>query len=337
MNILDKLGFTPVRWSDNGLVILDQRKLPLSEEYLALNSVDDVARAIGLLAVRGAPLIGIVAAYGLCLLPDPDNDVPFKDACEKLISSRPTAVNLPWAVERMILVRNRHKENPDLKNLMLSEARAIHNEDAMMCEKIGTIGNEIVPHNCQILTHCNAGALATGGIGTALGVIYTAFFYGKSVQVWVDETRPVLQGSRLTAWELSRAKVPYKVIVDNMAGRLMADGKVDLVITGADRIANNLDFANKTGTYALAVLASYHKIPFYCAAPSSTFDPECPGGASIPIEYRNEDEIRILNGSQSTPFGADVYNPGFDITPHSLICGIITEKGIVRPWDHRGL
>ncbi len=331
MSILDKLGFSSVHWDDGVLIALDQRALPETENYLPLKSVRQVAEAIGNLTVRGAPLIGIVAAYGLCLLSNPKNDREFETACEDLISSRPTAVNLPWAVRRMVSIRERNKENADLKTVLLAEARAIHTEDALMCEKIGKFGNEIVPAACRILTHCNAGALATGGIGTALGIIYTGHFAGKRIEVWVDETRPVLQGARLTAWELAKAGVPYTLIADNMAGRLMAEEKIDLVITGADRVAKNLDFANKTGTYSLAVLAKYHNIPFYCAAPSSTFDPDCPDGSSIPIENRGADEIRRCGSKLIAPFDSPVHNPAFDVTPHTLIEGIITENGIISP------
>ncbi len=331
MSILDKLGFSSVRWDDGVLIALDQRALPETENYLSLKSVEQVAEAIGNLTIRGAPLIGIAAAYGLCLLSNPKNDREFNTACEDLISSRPTAVNLPWAVRRMVSIRERNKENADLKTVLLAEARAIHTEDALMCEKIGEYGNEIVPASCRILTHCNAGALATGGIGTALGVIYTGHFAGKRIEVWVDETRPVLQGARLTAWEIAKAGVPYTLIADNMAGRLMAEGKIDMVIVGADRVAKNLDFANKTGTYSLAVLAKYHNIPFYCAAPSSTFDPDCPDGSSIPIENRGADEIRRCGKKLIAPFDSPVHNPAFDITPHTLIKGIITENGIIFP------
>ena len=333
MNIFDKLGFTPARWEDDALVVIDQRALPSNENYFHLRSVEGTAEAIGNLTVRGAPLIGIVAAYGLCLLPDPGDDRKFDAACEKLIGSRPTAVNLPWAVKRIKAVRDQNKSESGLKAILLAEAQAIHREDALMCEKIGESGNELIPETCRILTHCNAGALATGGIGTALSVIYTAHFAGKKIEVWVDETRPILQGSRLTAWELSKVGVPYNLIADNMAGRLMADRKIDLVITGADRISENLDFANKTGTYSLAVLAKYHNIPFYCAAPSTTFDPNCPDGSAIPIENRNGDEIRMCGNILTAPSDSPAYNPAFDITPHELIKGIITENGIIRPSE----
>ncbi len=313
------------------MVVLDQRVLPVRENYLRLKTVEQTGKAISNLTVRGAPLIGIVAAYGLCLVPDPSNEGAFDAACDTLIRSRPTAVNLSLAVDRMKSLRDKVRASINLRELLLAEARAIHREDAEMCRKIGKIGNELIPESCHILTHCNTGALATGGIGTALGVIYSAHFTGKRIEVWVDETRPVLQGSRLTAWELTKAKVPHRLIADNMAGRLMADGKIDLVITGADRIAANLDFANKTGTYSLAVLANYHNIPFYCAAPSTTFDHACPDGASIPIEHRADNEISMYGNNLTAPSSTKAYNPAFDFTPHNLVDGIITEKGLICP------
>ncbi len=331
INILNKLGFTPVRWEDGNLVILDQRLLPEKEVYRHLNSVDDAAEAIRNLSVRGAPLIGIVAAYGLCLVTDLNDDQAFISACDFLKGVRPTAVNLAWAVDRMSRVRQDCDKGIDLRQRLISEAAAIHREDAEMCARIGEIGAEILPDSCHVLTHCNAGALATGGIGTALGVIYTAFFAGKKIEVWVDETRPILQGARLTAWELTKAGVPFTLISDNMAGYLMAQGRVDVVITGADRVAANLDFANKIGTYSVAVLAHHHKIPFYAAAPSSTFDPDCPDGSCIAIENRAADEIRIVGSQVIAPGGAPVYNPAFDVTPHELVKGIITENGILTP------
>ncbi|OGC89520.1 MAG: S-methyl-5-thioribose-1-phosphate isomerase [candidate division Zixibacteria bacterium RBG_16_53_22] len=320
-----------MRWADDTLIALNQRALPLKEEYLSLKSVDEVVEAIGVLTVRGAPLIGIAAAYGLCLTTNLGDDALFADSCRRFIDIRPTAVNLRWAVERMAGFRTRNLRCDNLRELMIEEARRTHAEDAEMCVRIGESGNSIVPEHCRILTHCNAGALATGGIGTALGIIYTAHFSGKRVEVWVDETRPVLQGARLTAWELSKAGVPYKLISDSMVGHLMAQGRIDLVITGADRVAANLDYANKIGTYSLAVLAKYHGIPFYAAAPSSTFDPACPNGKSIVIEQRPENEIRYVGQSQVAPSDAPVYNPAFDVTPHELVTGIITEKGILRP------
>jgi methylthioribose-1-phosphate isomerase len=329
--ILDKLGFTPVKWERDSLVILDQRLLPEKAVHRQLKSVDDTAEAIRNLSVRGAPLIGIVAAYGLCLLPDLKDDHAFKKACNYIKGVRPTAVNLAWSIDRMAKTREESDKDGDLKQRLISEAVRIHSEDAEMCARIGENGAAILPDSCRVLTHCNAGALATGGIGTALGIIYTAFFSGKRIEVWVDETRPILQGARLTAWELTKAGVPFTLISDNMAGYLMAQGKVDIVITGADRVAANLDFANKIGTYGVAVLAHYHKIPFYAAAPTSTFDPNCPDGDCIAIENRSADEIRKVGSQIIAPDGAPVYNPAFDITPHELIKGIIAETGILTP------
>jgi methylthioribose-1-phosphate isomerase len=330
MNILAKLGFTPVRWNNDHLVILDQRRLPIMEDYVAIRTVSETAEAIANLAVRGAPLIGIVAAYGLCLVNDVYDNEMFETAANFLAATRPTAVNLAWALDRMLSTRHQNIDNPRLRDLLIKEASQIHSEDAAMCDHIGEIGNAIVPDTASILTHCNAGALATGGIGTALGVIYTAHISGKKIHVWVDETRPVLQGARLTAWELSKAGVPHTIISDNMAGSLMAKSKIDLVLTGADRVAANHDIANKIGTYPLAVLAHHHRIPLYIAAPSSTFDPDCPDGASIIIEERDPDEILKIGTIRVAPVGSKAFNPSFDITPHTLISGIITEKGILK-------
>lgn len=330
MNIFSRLGFSPAEWRGDHISVLDQRQLPSKEVYLNLRTIEDVAGAIYSLAVRGAPLIGIVAAYGLCLLSKPDDETSFDEACRKLKSARPTAVNLSWAVDRMAARWREEKGKSDVRKAMVEEASGIHHEDRNMCDRIGAVGNEIVPDPCRVLTHCNAGALATGGIGTALGVIYTAFFSGKKIEVWVDETRPVLQGARLTAWELSRAGVPLKVISDNAAGYLMSTNKIDLVITGADRIARNLDLANKIGTYNLAVLAQYHDIPFYVAAPSSTFDQACSDGGSINVELRDGSEVMSLAGIPVAPVESEAFNPAFDITPHKLVEGIITENGILR-------
>ncbi len=328
MDIQSKLGFTPIRWEDNGIIILDQRLLPVKEEYRRLSSVRDVVAAIRDLSVRGAPLIGIAAAYGICLVQDPNDENELRSSCELLRNCRPTAANLAWAIYRMTKIRKSNLADKNLREILLNEARLILSEDALMCESIGHNGNALIPQSCRILTHCNTGALATGGIGTALGIIYTAFWSGKDINVWVDETRPILQGSRLTSWELSKAKIPYTLISDNMAASLMAKGQVDIVITGADRIAANGDVANKIGTYNLAVLCKYHKIPFYVAAPSSTIDSACPDGNSIIIEERSPDEIKSIGGYQIAPDDAGVFNPSFDITSRDLITAIITEKGV---------
>jgi methylthioribose-1-phosphate isomerase len=331
IDISKKLGFSHIRWEDDHLVVLDQRKLPLKEEYIHIRTIVQAFDAIKNLVVRGAPLIGITAAYALCMTDEPENNSSFLPACDKLKSARPTAVNLAWAVDRMAKTREENKNNSELFIRLKEEALKIHREDASMCEKIGVHGNERVPDNCRILTHCNAGALATGGIGTALAVVYTAFFSGKKIEVWVDETRPVLQGARLTAWELARAGVPHTLITDNMSGKLMAEKKVDMVIVGADRVAKNLDFANKIGTYSLAVLARYHNIPFYCAAPTTTLDENCAEGNSIEIEFRDGNEVRSIAGSSISLADTPVYNSAFDVTPHELLTGLITENGVITP------
>ena len=331
IEISKKLGYSHIEWKDDHLVVLDQRKLPLTEEYIEIRSIEDGIEAIKTMVIRGAPLIGITAAYTLCTLKNISDRESFLDACKVLKSSRPTAVNLSWAVDRMAGVYNANSSGYNLARLLIDEAVSIHREDIRMCENIGNNGNAMVPDNCRVLTHCNAGALATGGIGTALAVIYTAHFAGKKVKVWVDETRPVLQGARLNTWELAKAGVPFTLIADNASGKLMADGEIDLVIVGADRVAKNLDFANKIGTYKLAVLAKHHNIPFYCAAPTTTFDLKCPDGESIPIEYRDPDEIRCINGTQIAPVDTPALNPAFDITPHELLTGMITENEILRP------
>ncbi|UCE68045.1 MAG: S-methyl-5-thioribose-1-phosphate isomerase [Candidatus Zixiibacteriota bacterium] len=325
------MGFTHIEWVDDHLVVLDQRKLPLSEEYFHIRTIDGAFYAIQNLVVRGAPLIGITAAYALCLIENHEDRDSFFVTCETLKSARPTAVNLSWAVNRMINAYESHVGDENLERILLDEAAKIHREDSKMCESIGLHGNKIIPDECRILTHCNAGALATGGIGTALGVIYTAFFSGKMIEVWVDETRPVFQGARLTAWELARAGVPHTLISDNASGKLMSENRINLVIVGADRVAKNLDFANKIGTYNLAVLARYHNIPFYCAAPTSTFDLNCPDGGSIEIENRSADEIRNVFGARISLPATPAYNPAFDITPNSLLTGMITENGILTP------
>jgi methylthioribose-1-phosphate isomerase len=329
-NIPIRLPFTPARWDSGRLVVLDQRRLPNQEEYITLTAVPETAQAIASLAARGAPLVGIVAAYGLCLVRDPHDDKEFTSASEALAATRPTAVNLSWAIQRMKRIRSQNLSSKNLGDILIAEACKIHDEDSQMCAKIGEYGNKLISEGANILTHCNTGALATGGIGTALGVIYTAHFSGKRIHVWVDETRPVLQGARLTAWELSKVGIPYTLIADNAAARLMADSKVDLVIVGADRVAANYDFANKVGTYGLAVLARYHGIPFYVAAPSSTFDPACPDGKAIVIEYRDPKEIRGIGSQHIAPENAATYNPAFDVTPHELVSGAIFESGIIR-------
>ncbi|BCS81183.1 S-methyl-5-thioribose-1-phosphate isomerase [Anaerocellum diazotrophicum] len=320
------------------LIVLDQRKLPFEKEHFVCSTYQDAYVAIKDMIIRGAPLIGIVAAYGVVL--------GFKEIIEKnmestkiyeiinyLASSRPTAVNLFWALERMkkIFEKARNLSQSQIYSVLLQEARKIEDEDKSINKKIGEHGNTLIKEGANILTHCNAGALATGGYGTALGVIREAHFTGKNIHVYVDETRPYLQGARLTAFELSEDGIPNTVICDNMAGYLMKLGKIDCVIVGADRIALNGDTANKIGTYSLSVLAKQHGIPFYIAAPVSTIDFNIKSGLEIPIEERSEDEIRFFNGKKIVPDESKVFNPAFDVTPAENITAIITDKGIIFP------
>ena len=325
MEIEDKLNFKTLEWRSDYLRLIDQRCLPRELKYYDCREPGDFVEAIKNLVVRGAPAIGCTAAYGLALTAKRGEDIG--RVAEILKNARPTAVNLAWAVNRMIKAAVSGSGSPAV---IEAEAIAIHREDALMCRKIGQLGAELIKDGARILTHCNAGALATGGIGTALGVIYTAYFSGKNISVWVDETRPVLQGARLTAWELGRAGVPHTLISDNMAASLMAERQVDCVITGADRIARNHDVANKIGTYGLAVLAAYHELPFYVAAPSSSLDLACPDGRSIVIENRSPDEVRQINDQLICPAGTAALNPAFDITPNDLISAIITESEIIE-------
>lgn len=326
----------PIVYSGNKLSIIDQRKLPDDRILVKLNNITTVYNAIKKLKIRGAPAIGIVAAYGIYIhslrLADQKklNRISFKKAVNYLNSSRPTAVNLAWALDRMLSVFDEAESNSP-KNLLYKlekTARSIHHEDKEHCRKIGLFGSELIKDNSNILTHCNAGILATGGIGTALAPIYTAIEQKKDIHVYVDETRPVGQGARLTFWELNQNQVPATLITDNMAASLFADQKIDLVIVGADRIASNGDVANKIGTYNLAVLAHFHKVPFYVAAPSSTLDLKTKSGKSIPIELRDSNEVlsfwRIKKAKNY-----EVWNPAFDITPSRFISGLITEKGII--------
>ena len=333
-----------VTWEGDALtgrvVLLDQTRLPGQEIYVPCDSVEKVHECIRSLRVRGAPAIGVAAAYGLVVAGQmwKGQDVAgfnsgLEGAAKYLDSSRPTAVNLSWALARMVGVNAKLPKNePATKRLekLLEEAKVIDREDRAMCQSIGQHGNALVPKSANILTHCNAGMLATAGIGTALGVIYEAHASGKNIHVYADETRPLFQGSRLTAWELQRAGVPCTVICDNMSGMLMRNGKVDMVFVGADRIAANGDTANKIGTYSVAVLAKHHGIPFYVVAPSSTFDLKLKTGEEIPIEERNPDEVTRPFGFRSAPERIKVHNPAFDITPCYLISGIITEKGIIN-------
>ena len=327
-NIEDKLNFKTIEWRRDFVRLIDQTKLPGAFEYYDCYELEQFIDALKRLVVRGAPAIGVTAAYCLALAARKGWDL--HQTAETLIAARPTAVNLSWAVKRMMKLASEVNNNPEK---LEHEAITIHNEDAKMCRQMGEQGASLIKPGYRILTHCNAGALATGGIGTALAVIFTAHFQAKNISVWVDETRPLLQGARLTAWELGRVGVPYKLITDNMAASLMVRGMVDCVVTGADRIAANYDVANKIGTYSLAVNCHYHKIPFYVAAPSSTFDPDCPDGASIEIEIRSGEEITKVAGNAIAPAGVETYSPAFDVTPHELIAAIFTEKEIIRPSE----
>lgn len=329
-----------IEWMGNGLRILDQTKLPLQTLFREAKSYEEVAEAIERMEVRGAPAIGAAAAYGYALGainfngPRAEFDDYMEAVKNRLAATRPTAVNLFWALRRMEdrLREERDKEDLDeIRQALIAEADSIAEDDRRMNRLLGEHGNSLVPEDADILTHCNAGALATVEYGTALGIIRAAHASGKKIHVYADETRPFLQGARLTTWELMQDKIPVTLIADNMAGSLMQQGKIDLVIVGADRIAANGDTANKIGTYSLAVLAQAHSIPFYVAAPTSTIDLKVPSGQEIPIEERSPQEIREVFGVPVAPPDVEVYNPAFDVTPAKYITGIITEKGIVSP------
>jgi methylthioribose-1-phosphate isomerase len=328
-----------VRWSDDGRAvrIIDQRSLPSAEVFCDLSTVEEVYDAISTLAVRGAPAIGIAGAMGVSLaLKDvaanqDDALLRVAHAAGRLKSARPTAVNLAWAVDRVVNAAVRCKDVPGLYDVLRDEATRILDEDRAMCRRIGEHGSSLIPDGARVLTHCNAGALATGGMGTALAAIYVAAEQGKRIEVYADETRPLLQGARLTAWELSRARIPVTVLVDSAAASLMAAGEVDLVIVGADRIATNGDAANKIGTYPLAIAARHHGIPFYVAAPTSTFDAATASGREILIEQRHADEVRAVGGARTAPRDAATYNPAFDVTPADLIAAFVNEHGVHRP------
>jgi methylthioribose-1-phosphate isomerase len=335
-----------IAWKDNKVVILDQRRLPGEEVYLECTDVTAVVEAIKTMAIRGAPAIGIAAAMGLALgalrIGKKDFSSFYKELsliCETLKGTRPTAVNLRWALERMkgVCEANKKRRVDDIKGLFVGEALAILTEDIEANKKIGEYGKTLISDGDTILTHCNAGALATGGYGTALGVIRSAWEEKKNIAVIATETRPLLQGARLTAWELQREGIPVTLITDNMAGSIMQEGKIDLVIVGADRIARNGDVANKIGTYTLAVLAKEHKIPFYVAAPLSTFDWTIQTGRKIPIEERDPDEVAAPWGKRLTPEWIEVRNPAFDVTPHRYVSAIVTERGIIRPPFAEGM
>ena len=337
----------PVEWVDGIVRILDQRRLPRAERYLKARRPEDVAEAIRSMAVRGAPLLGIAAAYGMALAARHSKARGLRGvlrdlgrAGKLLKASRPTAANISWAVDRVVLaagasVRSGVPKGPEgaevVRRVVMDEAIRIALEDEASCEVIGHLGGELLPEKANVLTHCSTGALATGGWGTAQGVIVAAHRAGKDIHVWVDETRPVLQGARLTAWELQRFKVPMTLVSDTAAGSLMASGLVDAVLVGADRITENGDVANKVGTYQLAVLATHHGIPFYVAAPFSTVDLDTPAGDAVVIEVRDPLEVTEPMGVPIAPEGTRAYNPAFDLTPATLITAIVTDRGVIRP------
>src|SRR5918997_2262208 len=331
-----------IEWNDDYVVMIDQRKLPGAEIYVKCKTPKDVAKAIKTMVIRGAPAIGVAAAMGLALGVRQSKltgttklAAEFYKMCEMMAGTRPTAVNLFWAIDRMKRVFGEAAGSghsvDQIKTRLEAEARQIHDEDVASCRAMGAHGASVVPGTARVLTHCNAGALATAGYGTALGVIRGAIEQGKKVAVFADETRPFLQGARLTAWELTRDGIDTTVITDNMSGALMLGGQIDLVVVGADRIAANGDVANKIGTYSVAVLAKEHGIPFYVAAPISTVDLATPDGSAIPIEERNDKEVTHVGASRLTPDGAHIRNPAFDVTPNKYVTAIITERGIARP------
>lgn len=334
------IPYCSICWQDNRVRLLDQRRLPQEEVYLETADYRDVIQAIRTLAIRGAPAIGVAAAMAAALgaleitTDDPrEFQTRFQEILREIAKARPTAVNLFWALERMERVAQDHATEPvaALKERLVHEAQAILKEDDTINRHLAAHGQVLIPEGARVLTHCNTGALATGAYGTALGVLRAAWEAGKRFSVWVDETRPLLQGARLTTWELGKIGIPYTLIPDGAAAFLMQKGQVDLVIVGADRIAGNGDTANKIGTYGLAVLARYHGIPFYVAAPLSTFDFALADGSQIPVEEREPQEVTCLWGQPVAPPGAPALNLAFDVTPNELISGIITERGIATP------
>lgn len=332
-------------WTDEGVVMIDQRRLPTQELYPVFRTYEEVAWAIKEMVIRGAPAIGVAAAMGVALgARDIGTDdveeftEQFEKICAVLAATRPTAVNLFWAINRMkALFDNLRKENVPLAEIrarLVAEAQGMHNEDVAINQQMGRYGSGLIKDGARVLTHCNAGALATAGYGTALGVVRAAVEEGKRVAVLADETRPFLQGARLTAWELNKEGIPVTLITDNMAGHFMKQGDVDCVIVGADRIASNGDVANKIGTYSIAVLAKENGIPFYVAAPISTLDLSLATGDEIPIEERRSEEVSQVGGVQMAPVGILIANPAFDVTPNRYVTAIITERGIARS-DYR--
>jgi methylthioribose-1-phosphate isomerase len=327
-----------MEWTEEGIRIIDQTRLPAEEIYLTLTSVEDVCEAIKSLRVRGAPALGIVGAMGLALAgkialeSGHDLEAFIPAEADRLRSTRPTAVNLGWALDRSLARWESTKGlRPEERvQTLVDEARAIHEEDLDMSRAMARAGAELLPRGARVLTHCNTGGLATGGLGTALGVVMEAHFQGKEPVVFADETRPLLQGARLTAWECQRVGIPVTLLVDGAAPSLMRSGKVDVVLYGADRVAQNGDTANKIGSYMLALASRAHNVPLYIVAPTSSFDLSVPDGGAIPIEERSADEVRRWGGHVTAP-EVPVYNPAFDVTPAEYIAGWVTEKGVVRP------
>ena len=330
----------PLEYCNGVLKLVDQTKLPLKKKIVELSTYEEIADAIKKMTVRGAPAIGVTAVYGVVVAANSINTSSkdeffekLKKACDLIKSTRPTAVNLFWAVDRVYnkAVSNKDKSIEQIREIIEAEARLMEKEDIESNRAIGKYGNELIKQNYTILTHCNAGALATCDYGTALGVIRAAHEAGKNISVFADETRPYLQGSRLTVWELMEDNIPVTLICDNMAGHFMKEGVIDCVIVGADRIALNGDTANKIGTYSLSVLAKENNIPFYVAAPISTIDFSIESGEQIPIEERNSEEVTHIKGIRIAPEGIKVRNPAFDVTPNKYITAIITDKGIIYP------
>jgi len=325
-----------IQWTNAGVVMIDQTRLPLEETYVTCTSYEQVAEAIRSMVIRGAPAIGVAAAMGIALgmqhAQEPDADAQFDTICETLARTRPTAVNLFWAIDRM---KQRHqslhgKSLAEIREALIAEAQQIRLEDIAINQAIGRCGAELVPDGKTVLTHCNAGALATAGYGTALGVIRAAVASGKQIDVFADETRPFLQGARLTVWELQKDDIPATLITDNMAGHFLRSGRIGCVVVGADRIAANGDVANKIGTYSIAVLAKENNVPFFVAAPVSTLDLSLPSGDQIPIEQRDASEVTHVFGTRVAPEGTTVENPAFDVTPQRYVTAIITERGVAR-------
>ncbi len=325
-----------IEWTPDGVVMIDQRVLPGVETYITCKTAKEVGEAVKALVIRGAPAIGVATAMGVALGMQQANEGRLDEEFNRVaaeLNTRPTAVNLRWALERMRRVYESVKEKPadEIRRRLVEEAQLIKREDIEINRAMGRHGAGLVPDGKTVLTHCNAGALATAGYGTALGVIRAAVEAGKKIDVFADETRPFLQGARLTAWELQQDNIPTSVITDNMAGHFLRAGRIGCVVVGADRIAANGDVANKIGTYSVAVLAKENGVPFYVAAPVSTIDMRCPSGEEIPIEQRDPDEVTHAGGARVAPEGIGVENPAFDITPNRYVAAIITERGVARP------